>query len=458
MTEHEENGTTERLSAHERLATGGARALDAHVRQQPVAGRRHLDRDHRGPDRPRRHDRRLAARRVRDSRVGHAEGDRPDRGGVRLRAGRRAQHRVRGAGGRAARHAGAQGGDREGDRAPEDVGVQARQGDGKAGLTSVGDPFSKDTFSKDGRIAYAEAQFDQTIEDTDRPQVVAVEDAVRETVEPAGVTVEYNGEAEFPPLEQGISEALGLLAAIIVLLFVFRTFVAMLIPIALAIVGADDGLPAALHPRRADRHQHGHADPRLDDRARGRDRLLAVHRHALQTATPRRPRAAGRGGRGRRVGRPRGAVRRPHGRDLGRGPGVHRARLRDEARDRQRARRADDGADRELAAARRARAARPQDRPAQGAVHEAVRRLGGGTREDARRPLGPLRDRATRRSSSRRAPDRPGSSSRARRRSCASAPPTRARSPRRRRAAAPTTCSPRASEPASTGRSRSSST
>jgi uncharacterized membrane protein YdfJ with MMPL/SSD domain len=108
--------------------------------------------------------------------------------------------------------------------------------DGKAGLTSVGDPFSKDTFSKDGRIAYAEAQFDQTIEDTDRPQVVAVQEAVRQAVEPVGVTVEYNGEAEFPPLEQGISELLGLLAAIIVLLFVFRTFVAMLIPIALAIV------------------------------------------------------------------------------------------------------------------------------------------------------------------------------------------------------------------------------
>src|SRR4029079_13302885 len=53
--------------------------------------------------------------------------------------------------------------------------------DGKAGLTSVGDPFSKDTFSKDGRIAYAEAQFDQTFEDKDRPQVVAVQDAVRQT-------------------------------------------------------------------------------------------------------------------------------------------------------------------------------------------------------------------------------------------------------------------------------------
>ncbi len=66
--------------------------------------------------------------------------------------------------------------------------------------------------------------------------MVAVQEAVRETVEPAGVTVEFNGTAEFPPLEQGASEALGLLAAIIVLLIVFRTFVAMLIPIALAIV------------------------------------------------------------------------------------------------------------------------------------------------------------------------------------------------------------------------------
>ena len=105
----------------------------------------------------------------------------------------------------------------------------------QAGVESVGDPFSEDTVSDDGRIAYTEAQFDQTIETEDREEVVAVEDAVRETVEPAGVTVEFNGEAEFPPVEQGTSEALGLLAAIIVLLLVFRTFVAMIIPIMLAI-------------------------------------------------------------------------------------------------------------------------------------------------------------------------------------------------------------------------------
>ena len=103
-----------------------------------------------------------------------------------------------------------------------------------AGVTSVGSPFSGNTFSDDGRIAYAEAQFDQTIETEDRDAVVAVQDAVRESVEQAGVTVEFNGDAEFPPPEQGTAELLGLLAAIVVLLLVFRTFVATLIPIALA--------------------------------------------------------------------------------------------------------------------------------------------------------------------------------------------------------------------------------
>jgi len=104
-----------------------------------------------------------------------------------------------------------------------------------AGLTSVGDPFSDATFSDSGRIAYSEAQFDRVIYDKDRDSVVNVEDTVRDALAPAGVTVEYNGEAEFPPIEQGTSELLGLLAALIVLLIVFRTFVAAFIPIMLAI-------------------------------------------------------------------------------------------------------------------------------------------------------------------------------------------------------------------------------
>jgi RND superfamily putative drug exporter len=110
-----------------------------------------------------------------------------------------------------------------------------RDPEGEAGLESVGNPFSKDTFSDDGRIAYAEAQFDRVIYEEDREEVVAVQDAVRETVERAGITAEFNGDAEFPPIEQGTQELLGLLAALVVLIIVFRTFVATMIPIALAL-------------------------------------------------------------------------------------------------------------------------------------------------------------------------------------------------------------------------------
>src|SRR6187551_297029 len=105
----------------------------------------------------------------------------------------------------------------------------------KAGIESVGDPFDESTVSDDGRVAYAEAQFDRVIFDKDREAVLAVQDEVRKDVEPAGVTVEFNGDAEFPPIEQGPQELLGLLAALIVLLVVFRTFVAGMIPIALAL-------------------------------------------------------------------------------------------------------------------------------------------------------------------------------------------------------------------------------
>jgi len=106
----------------------------------------------------------------------------------------------------------------------------------EVGIESVGDPFAKQTFSDSGRIAYAEAQFNDVIETADRSRVVAVQDAVREAVEPAGVQVEFNGDAEFPPIEQGTQELLGFLAAFIVLMIVFRTFVATAIPIALALV------------------------------------------------------------------------------------------------------------------------------------------------------------------------------------------------------------------------------
>ena len=105
----------------------------------------------------------------------------------------------------------------------------------KAGIESVGDPFSKRHVlgRRAHRLCGSAVRSESSTTRTAR--VVAVEDAVREAVEPAGVTAEFNGDAEFPPIEQGTQELLGLLAALIVLLIVFRTFVATSIPIVLAL-------------------------------------------------------------------------------------------------------------------------------------------------------------------------------------------------------------------------------
>jgi len=105
-----------------------------------------------------------------------------------------------------------------------------------AGIDNVGQPFEDGKVSDDGRIMFVEAQFNKVIFEADRETVVAVQEAVREAVEPAGVVAEFNGDAEFPPIEQGTQELLGLLAALIVLLIVFRTFIAAGIPLALAVV------------------------------------------------------------------------------------------------------------------------------------------------------------------------------------------------------------------------------
>src|SRR6185436_4089446 len=64
--------------------------------------------------------------------------------------------------------------------------------DGKVGIESVGNPFSDATFSDDGRIAYAEAQFSDVITTADRSRVVSVQNAVRDAVKPAGVEAEFN--------------------------------------------------------------------------------------------------------------------------------------------------------------------------------------------------------------------------------------------------------------------------
>ena len=204
--------------------------------------------------------------------------------------------------------------------------------DERAGLESVGDPFSENTFSDDGRIAYAEAQFDRVIYEEDREQVVAVQDAVREAVAPAGVTVEFNGDAEFPPIEQGTQELLGLLAALIVLLIVFRTLVATAIPLALAIVALMTAfLLLFILAGLTDINTITPLLVSMIGLGVGIDYSLFIvtrfRQYLHEGLSPRD--AAAEAGCFRRPGR---ALRRPDRRHLGHRPGVLRARLRHEAR------------------------------------------------------------------------------------------------------------------------------
>ena len=108
--------------------------------------------------------------------------------------------------------------------------------DGKGGVVEVDDPFTQGRFSTSGQIAYGQARFDKTGFDISRSKVVDLEKQVRAAVAPVGVQAQFNGDAEQPPIEQGTSESLGLLAAFLVLLVVFGTFTATFIPLALAIV------------------------------------------------------------------------------------------------------------------------------------------------------------------------------------------------------------------------------
>src|SRR5437867_1379578 len=85
--------------------------------------------------------------------------------------------------------------------------------------STITDPLAKNShqLAKSGRIAFFDVQFDQTGFELPRADVVNVEDHLRSIGETAGVQVEYTGDAESPPPEQGMSDILRLIAAIVVL-------------------------------------------------------------------------------------------------------------------------------------------------------------------------------------------------------------------------------------------------
>jgi RND superfamily putative drug exporter len=92
------------------------------------------------------------------------------------------------------------------------------------------------TFAKDGRIAFFDDQFDRDGFQLPRSKVVQLEDQIRAIGAPVGIQTEFTGEAESAPPQQGASDIVGLVAAFIILLVLFRALVPTLIPLVFAII------------------------------------------------------------------------------------------------------------------------------------------------------------------------------------------------------------------------------
>jgi RND superfamily putative drug exporter len=87
----------------------------------------------------------------------------------------------------------------------------------------------------DGKIAYFDVQYDKTGFELPRSGVVSAEDQLRSIADQAGIQVEFTGEAESAPPTQGLSDIIGLVAAFIILLVLFRALVPTVIPLLFAI-------------------------------------------------------------------------------------------------------------------------------------------------------------------------------------------------------------------------------
>ena len=110
-------------------------------------------------------------------------------------------------------------------------------------VATVADPFEAGTVSPDGRIGFAELTFDLPASDLGPAPFEALAGAIA-PARAAGVTAELGGDAVFvnADAETSGTEAVGLLAALVVLVVAFGTVVAALVPIGLALVAVAVGV------------------------------------------------------------------------------------------------------------------------------------------------------------------------------------------------------------------------
>jgi RND superfamily putative drug exporter len=125
----------------------------------------------------------------------------------------------------------------------QDLAAVLSEVDGLDHVASVTDPFRVHTISADGRIAYAQLTLDVPEREMGKPAFTTLSDAVS-GMGASHLRVELGGAAVFLNAEDKTSGhvAIGLLVALLVLLVVFGTLMAAILPIGLSLVAVGAGI------------------------------------------------------------------------------------------------------------------------------------------------------------------------------------------------------------------------
>lgn len=113
------------------------------------------------------------------------------------------------------------------------------------GVVSVGDPYAGEGggISEDGTIGFVDVQFDQPAAEIGDAVVEQLEDDVRATLDDSSLQVEFGGTVmDSVQAESHTSEIVGMIAAMIVLLIVLGSAMAMAIPITVGLVSVGLGM------------------------------------------------------------------------------------------------------------------------------------------------------------------------------------------------------------------------
>ena len=131
-------------------------------------------------------------------------------------------------------------------QAQADVQTAAQAALGVPGVIAVGNPYEGEGggISEDGHIAFMDVQFDTPAAEVDEENVHQLEEDVRGAIgDDAAVDVEFGGPVmNSVQAESSTSEILGMVAAMVVLLVVLGSAVAMAVPITTALISVFMGL------------------------------------------------------------------------------------------------------------------------------------------------------------------------------------------------------------------------